>query len=267
MEKEICFWSVGDGECALMLQSLVNSFHEVGMQEDFHVFSDRPIEGATTHLVESFEKLGFFFKFAFLQSHAAKWNYRYFVYLDSDTLFMRKPKPLASLLKDSPMHFFMETSLSKITAHKEWWNCPIDQYAAMMRDCGVTSPEIYTLNSGFFIIKKEAISIACGLAQDFFDYAHRLGYFFPDEPLWNYAMHMLCTSPEKHLLQGGLDIWCTDWKGVFANDLPDGKSWLFSDYMTEETCEVNPAIIHALRSKKLLIEKSINKQAFFPSNL
>lgn len=253
MKNEICFWSVGDGECAWMLQTLVSSFRQVGMKDDFHVFSDRLIEGATTHLVENFDKRGFFFKFAFLQSEVAKWDYRYFVYLDSDTIFVRQPPSLSALLKESPIHFFLETPLSKINAIKKWWNCPIDQYLAMMRDCGVTTPEIYHLNGGFFILKKEAIGIVCGLAQDFFDYAQSHGYFFPDEPLWNYAMHMLCDSPENHLLCHHFDIWASDWKGEFAKKLPDGKPWVFSDYMTEKTYIVNPAIIHVLRSKQLLI--------------
>lgn len=255
MSKEICFWSVGDGECGLMLQTLVDSFRRVGMEEDFHVFSDRFIEGATTHLVESFDKRGFFFKFAFLQSEVAKWDYRYFIYVDSDTVFVRKPKPLAALLRNSPLHFFLETPLSKQESTKEWWNCPLDHYISMMRDCGVTTPEIYSLNGGLFILRKEAIAIACGLAQDFFDYAQSHGYFFPDEPLWNYAMHMLCDSPEKHLLKDHFDVWGSDWKGVFSEQLPDGNPWTFCDYMTQEPHRINPAIVHVLRSKSLLVKK------------
>lgn len=238
-----------------MLQTLVNSFRRVGMTEDFHVFSDRQIEGAITHLVEPFDKRGFLFKFAFLQTEVAKLDYRYFVYLDSDTLFVRKPKALIPLLGNSPLHFFMETPLTQATTRKEWWNCPIGQYVMMMRDCGVSNPEVFCLNSGFFLIKKEAIALACGLAQDFFDYALSHGYFFPDEPLWNYAMHMLCESPEKHLLKDHFDVWCTDWEGVFAHDLPKGTPWTLHDYMNGEAHRVDPAIVHLVKSKALLLER------------
>jgi hypothetical protein len=253
MDKEICFWAVGDGECALMLQTLINSFRQVGMEEDFHVFSDRPVHGAINHPVEAFDKRGFFFKFAFLQSEIVKWNYRYFIYLDADTLFVRKPPPLIPLLGHSPIHFFLETPFTNLGPDKKWWNCPIDQYVMMMRDCGVTTPEIYGLNGGFSILRKEAVGIACGLAQDFFDYSHSHGYIFPDEPLWNYAMHMLCDQPENHLLKDHFDIWASDWKGEFKDHLPNGNPWTFYDYMTEQKTIVNPAIVHALRSKALLI--------------
>lgn len=255
MDKKICFWSIGDGECAFMLQTLVNSFRQVGITEDFHVFSDREIHGATTHLVNSFDKRGFLFKFAFLQSELAQWDYRYFVYLDADTIFIRQPSPLLPLLAGSPIHFFMETPLTKVKKQEKWWNCPIERYLTMMRDCGVTTPEIYSLNAGFFLLKKEVICLACGLAQDFFEYSQRCGYFFPDEPLWNYAMHMLCESPEQHLLIDHFDIWCSDWKGEWASQLPNGTPWTFCDYMTDERYLVNPAIVHALKSKPLLIEK------------
>lgn len=252
MNKEICFWSIGDGECGLMLQTLVNSFRQVGMTEDFHVFSDRQIEGAVTHRVGSFDKRGFLFKFAFLQSEMAKLDYKYFVYLDSDSLFLRKPPPLIPLLGDCPLHFFMETPLSKATTRTEWWNCPIEQYVKMMRDCGVRNEEIFCLNAGFFMIKKEAISLACGLAQDFLEYTLTQGYFFPDEPLWNYAMHMLSDAPENHLLKDHFDVWCTDWEGVFSKELPKGEPWTLQDYMTGVPSVVNPAILHLVKSKALL---------------
>lgn len=250
--QRVCYWSVGDGECALIMQTLVDSFRHIGMKDDFHVFSDRMIDGATTHLVKPFDKRGFFFKFAFLQSKLAHLDYDYFIYLDSDNLFVRKPPNLLDLMQGSPIHFFMEADITAKTLRKEWWNCPLPEYVRMMRECGVTSSEIYSLNSGFFILRKEAIKTACDLAQDFFEYAYARGHFFPDEPLWDYAMHMLCEDPKKHLLSNHWDVWCSDWKGEFAKALPKGQPWTFEDYMTGELHTVNPAIVHALRSKDLL---------------
>lgn len=251
----LCFWSVGDGECAFILQALVDSFRGVGMEGDFHVFSDRKIEGAITHLVAPFDKRGFFFKFAFLQSQLVLMDYDYFIYIDSDCLFVRKPPDLLSLVASSPIHFSLETVIAGDVLQKNWWNCPLSEYVGMMRECGVTSKEIYTLNGGFFILRREAIETACGLAQDFFEYAQARGHIFPDEPLWGYAMHMLCEDPKKHLLSDHWDVWASDWKGEFAKSLPEGKPWTFEDYMTGKQHVVNPAIVHALRSKQLLIAK------------
>jgi hypothetical protein len=253
--EDICFWSVGDGEFAWMLQSLVHSFREVGIREDFHLFSDRKISGAITHFVKSFDKRGYRFKFDFLQQELIQLDYQYFIYLDADTIFVRNPGNLIELMHQSPLHFFLETNCILPTKRKEWWNCPIHKYVQMMRTCGVTTEHIYNLNSGLFILQKKIIPIACDLALDFWRYAYAEGYYFPDEPPWAYAMHMLCDLPEKHLLQDHLNIWCSDWTGEWANSLPNGKSWTFRGYMNDETYQVNPAIVHALRSKPLLVRK------------
>lgn len=252
--NDICFWSVGDGEYAFMLQALVNSFRAVGMEEDFHVFSDRQIDKAITHKVGAFDKRGYFFKLRFLQNQVQQWDYRHYVYIDADTLFIRSPKHLLETLEGLPLHFFFECDCTLPgLIRKDWWGCPLHEYVRMMRDCGVTSDKVYNVNSGLFIIRREAVDTVCALALDFAKYAVQQGYPFPDEPSWAYAMHMLCDDPEKHLISRRWDLWCSDWEGVFAKQLPVGKPWIFKEYMSYEPHTVNPAIVHAIKSKDLLI--------------
>ena len=38
----------------------------------------------------------------------------------------------------------------------------------------------------------------------------------------------------------------------FRDRLPDGRSWQFEDYMSGEKHRVNPAIVHAMRSKEIM---------------
>lgn len=255
MVKEVCYWSVGDGDYAYMLQGLVSSFHAVGMQDDFHVFSDRDVIGAKRHPIGHFDKRGCFFKFKFLQDQVKQWDYQHYIYIDADSLFVRKPKPLLGLLQGSPLHLFCEGDCTRADMKdKHWWGCPLEDYVKLMRDCGVVSDRVYHVNGGFFIIKREAVDLVCDLAYDFARYATRCGILLPDEPAWAYAMHMLCVDPDGHLLSKHTDVWCSDWEGVFAESLPNGQPWLFKDYMTLKPREVNPAIVHAIKSKKLLIE-------------
>lgn len=256
--KDICFWSVGDGDYSAMLQTLVYSFHDMEMEGDFHVFSDRKIHGAITHQAGQFDKRGCFFKFNFLRQEVKNWDYRYFIYLDADTLFLRKPLlPLINLLHGDPLHLFFESDCTvPQLVRQNWWGCPLSEYVRLMHDCGVTSPHIYHINGGFFIVEKHAIDIICELALDFLEYAGRQRYALPDEPAWAYALHMLSHIPEKHLLSRYWDVWCSDWEGVFKEHLPDGKPWIFHDYMSNIPHTINPAIVHAIRSKDLLIKRS-----------
>ncbi|CCB87438.1 putative uncharacterized protein [Parachlamydia acanthamoebae UV-7] len=253
--KKICFWSVGDGEYAIMLQNLVHSFREVGMEEDFIAFSDRPIQGATqTIITPSFDKKFYLFKFSFL-----KWfinqNYDYVVFLDSDNFFVRHTPNLLELMNDTPIHTFFECDLSYPAERKTWWECPLEKYVSMMHDCGITSEKVYNINGGFFIIKREAIQLVCELAQDFWTYAAEQGFLLTDEPPLAYAAQMLCGDIEKHLLKNHFDIWATDWTAQYKDRLPDGHEWIFKDYMRYNTFVINPAIVHALKSKKALISE------------
>jgi hypothetical protein len=44
----------------------------------------------------------------------------------------------------------------------------------------------------------------------------------------------------------------TDWTHQCAGRLPDGNPWRFQDHFAGKEYEVNPAIVHAMRSKDAL---------------
>ena len=250
----VCFWSIGDGKHSYILQALVDSFHAVGMKEDFHVFADRKIEGATTHSVGTFNKKRFLFKFDFLRDRVKELDYDLFIFLDADNYFVRKPPfPLENLMQGASIHAFFENDCTKADPHKLWWRCPVGEFVHLMRECGITDEKVYNVNAGFFIVQREAIDVVCGLALDFWENASRHGYELTEEAPLAYAAQMLCNHPEKHLLRDHFNVWCSDWKGYYTDRMPDGKEWIFPDYMTLEPYTVNPAIIHAIRSKEAMV--------------
>jgi hypothetical protein len=80
--KKFCYWSVADGQHALMMPTCVRSARAAGVTEDFHVWSERAIAGAIAHDAGHFDKHLYQFKFDFLQKQAARLNYDYFVWLE-----------------------------------------------------------------------------------------------------------------------------------------------------------------------------------------
>lgn len=257
--KELCFWSVGDNDFAWMLQGLVASFRKAGMQEDFIAFSDRPIAGARTEIVKEFDKKAHLFKFTFLKK-LLKEDYRAFIFLDADTLFVRRPPDLLPLLKDSPVHAFFECDCTiPGILRQSWWGCPLEKYVELMRDSGVTSEKVYNVNAGLFMVEKNAIETVCSLAEDFWNYSLSCGYAFTEEPPLAYALHMLSQNPEFHLIKNHFDIWASDWTAQFKDKLPEGKPWMFKDWLQGDEFIINPAIVHALKSKDLLIRNGKEK--------
>ena len=253
MSRELCFWSIGDGQHSHMLQTLVNSFRAVGMQEDFHVISDREIAGAITHKVASFDKSCYWFKFTFLQQVIKNLDYDYCVFLDADNYFVRKPPPLLDLMQGSPVHAFLESDCTLPSPRPEWHRCPLPIYVDIMRECGITQEAMYNVNGGLFIVKHSAIDLVCELAEDFWKHSFLRGYVFTDEPPLAYVVQMLCKDSSLHLLRDHTNVWCSDWLGCFEGRVPDGKEWIFKDYMKNEIFTVNPAIVHALKSKEALV--------------
>jgi hypothetical protein len=136
----------------------------------------------------------------------------------------------------------------------DWWDCPNEIFAGLMRAKGVRSRAIYNVNGGLFIVNRDAIETVFNLAFDFWEFGKSRGYVFNDEPLLAYAMQMLCGNPYAHTLRQNSDFWASDWTGCFRDALPDGEAWWFLDYFTEEKIPVNPPIVHAMRSKKALLE-------------
>lgn len=251
--KDLCFWSIGDGKYAAMLQTLVNSFHKVGMHEDFHAVSDRPIDGAITHIVPKINTKDPLYKFACLRDIMRNEEYRYFVFLDADSYFVHKPPDLLPLAKNVDLHVFLEGDCTSSKATRPKWYIPLPDYVKLMRAKGITSEKIYNVNSGFFIVSRDKIDLVYNTVAEFLKFATEQGYKITDEPALAYAMHVLTGVHEERLLRNNLHIWATDWFGVYAHRLPDDKPWTFIDFLTfEPVAEIQPAIIHCIGSKDML---------------
>lgn len=254
MTGRYCYWTVVDGDYAVMAQTMVNSARAVGVFNDFHVWCDRAIDGAICHEAGKLEKWGCLFKLTFLRDAVAKLNYDYFIWLDTDTFFVRHPGNPLRVLQHAPLHIALESNLClPLNRRPDWWGCPNLRFASLMRSKGVRSKAVFNVNGGLFIIHRDAIQTVFGLAYDFWEFCKTQGFTFNDEPLLAYAMQMLCGNPYAHTLRQTAELWASDWTGCFRDRLPDGQAWWFVDYFTEEKIPVHPAIVHAMRSKTALM--------------
>jgi len=252
--RDVCFWSIGDGPYAALLQALVHSYRHVGMEDDFHVISDRQIKEAITHIVPPFSKHCYLFKYIFLTEIMQPLDYRYFVFLDSDNYFVRKLENVLDLVKDIPLHSFLEGGVtSPLNKRESWQFCTPSQFVNLMHNKGLKNEKVYNANGGFFIVEKNAIKKMCDLLFDFWLYGLSQGRVFSDEPCLSYATQMLSGVQEKSLYNNNLHIWAVDWKGVFENQIPYDRTWINYDFYTNEPHTARPAIVHAVKSKDALI--------------
>lgn len=260
MKDRYCYWSVVDGDYARMMQSVVDSARRVGVFKDFHIWTDRPIEGATCHPYRTLDKTLYLFKLHFLRDEVRRLDYDYFVWLDADTYFVRPPGDLLRLMQGSPVHASLESdACDPANVRPDWWGCSLKNYATLMRFLGVRSQAIFNVNAGFWIVHRDVIDTFCTLALEFWELSKAAGYEFTEEPPLAYATHMLCGNPHLHTLRHTAAVWASDWTGCYTDALPDGREWEFVDYFSERRFMVNPAIVHAMRSKGALIAQAVKR--------
>jgi hypothetical protein len=241
-----------------MVQSLVNSFKRVGMEEDFITFTEKPITNCINYQLDNSINLDQlqFFKFEYLKNKIQKLNYDIFVFIDADHFFVRKPEiKIEDILLDSPWHSFLESSINTFkTKRGDWWGIPNQYFTNFMRTNGVMSTEIRNTNGGFWICQKEFIDQAHYLAYKFHNYLRSNNFIVPEEVSIAYLSHIISPQLKDRYLENYTNYWASDWTEIFKDVLPIDKEWEYTSYMTFERIKVKPAIVHAMRSKKALIQ-------------
>ncbi len=91
MKPSYCYWSVADGDYGALMERCVRSAREAGVFKEFHVLTDRPLEGCECYDAYQIEKENGLFKLHYLKAGMSRLNFDYFVWIDADTLFARNP--------------------------------------------------------------------------------------------------------------------------------------------------------------------------------
>ncbi|QDV25413.1 hypothetical protein [Aureliella helgolandensis] len=255
-QPRFCYWSVADGFYSHLMSACIASARATGVTQDFHVWTDKPIPGATCHPCGKYEHKNYLFKFDFLLK-AVELPYDYFIFLDADNYFVRHPGDILRLVREAPVHVLLESDCTHPTnTRPDWWGCPLQEYARLMRLQGVQSRSIFNTNAGFWIVHRDVARRAVELGLEFWHAAHTAGYSFTEEAPLAYVGHMLMGNPYTHTLEENVDAWASDWTGVFADRLPSDREWMFTDYLAGHQTRVRPAIVHCMRSKQAMYEQT-----------
>ena len=125
-------WSVAWGDYSYMLQSLVKSIRDVGIDHDILVYSDKPIVGCKR--LEMMKDIHLdqtqYWKFEYLKQ-VARLDYDIFVFIDSDHYFVSKPRiDFSEIIGSDLWHSFLESPInSQETTRSDWWNIKNEEMA------------------------------------------------------------------------------------------------------------------------------------------
>lgn len=267
-------WSVAWGDYRYMLQSLMKSVRDVGISHDILTFSDEPLYGVKSCEMDPAIQRDFkqYWKFKYL-SKISRLDYDLFVFIDSDHFFVRKPeKDFYEIVGSDPWHSFLESPInSERTRRGDWWGVPNQSMANLYRDFGVTQRTVYSTNGGFWICRRGFANHAASVASIFNEFQKGRGLDLPEEVFVAILSHLFSMDYSDRFHSKYMDLWASEWTGVLADRVPDGEPWQFQEYMTHSKSMVNPAIVHAMRSKKALVargsevfEKTKGDRKFIP---
>ncbi|WP_010588021.1 hypothetical protein [Schlesneria paludicola] len=239
------------GQDNAIIATMLRSMREAGVKEDLHVFSPEPVAGAIHHKIkQGYPWKHHMAKLEFLAELTGS-SYDYCVWLDSDNYFTRDPGDLKPLIRENPLWVQMESdATSPKVRQKDWYSLSYPQLVALFREEGVKSPAVWNSNGGFWIVRTSEIVRVVSKAFELYERFHAKGWKnAPDEMVLACIGAMWVDDPYLNTNERTCDIWACDWIGRYRDRIPDGRPWLYEDWLNGSTRTINPAIVHAMRSK------------------
>ena len=273
-----CYWSVATGPHAALMERCVASARAAGVFKEFHVMTDRPIQGAESYEAYEVELTDKLFKLVYLKAAINKLNFDYYVWLDADTEFRRNPRNLLACLSRSPIHAPLEVNLSGLIAqadggrsrdagacadesgagefidldapHPRLYGLSVRDYAELFSAAGVSNP-VYWSRNAFWIVRRSAIERVCELALHFRAFAKERGITVDATAGLSYAMQMLCANPARHERTARPDLWA-DQTDEFSGDRMGARPSPARESATVNRESAGPAILHLSRAGRPL---------------
>lgn len=243
MRSKFCYWSVATGNYGARMEHCVRSARQAGVFKEFHVLTDRPLEGCECYEAYACDQAHGLFKLHYLKVGMDRLNFDYFVWLDADTVFARNPVDVLAPLGRSPIHLPLEVNLAPVAEDAEWKGTRVGALRALMVQEGVVN-EPWLGGSAFWIVHHDAIEGVYDLALGFWHQAKAAGWRVDVSAALSYALQMLCADPERHRLEQHPGLWASDHADAARTAAPNGEPWTWQHPLDPKPLRVQPAIVH-----------------------
>jgi len=250
MIAKYCYWSVATGAYGPMMEQCVRSARAAGVFQQFHVLTDRPLEGCECYDAFECDKADGLFKLHYLKVGMSRLSFDYFIWLDADTVFVKRPIDVLGSLGKSPLHIPLEVNLSALGADAVWKGVSIFALRDLFREQGVMN-QVYLSGSAFWIVHHDAIDLVYDLAFKFWHQAKEAGLLADVSMALSYAAQILCGDPAGHLLRNAPALWAGKDAENYHEHVSDGSSWRWRHPLAAEPLEVRPAIVHLARQSNV----------------
>ncbi len=200
-----CYWSIATPAYRDYMQACVDSARACGIFKDFHVLTNRPLQGCESYDLMEFQRQEGLFPVFYLQLAMSKLNYDYFVWVDADTRFRRAPVGLLETVRHSPIHAPLLRRLCETGSgsdETERARC----LRLRLRERGV-SDALYACGTAFWVVHREAIGTVYEEVQGYWQKTRGAEGGVDFGEAFGFAVQMLCGNPARHVVEAWPGLW------------------------------------------------------------
>ncbi len=199
--SEFCYWTVGLGQDAEPLARCVRTARSVGVKEEFHVFTDAPIEGAFCHSAPEVEAPADRRLLVYLLVGGEQLAAKYLIWIAPTSKFRSNPSDPLKVLEGAPFHMPLGNIISPDRASLEE-----QRIHEIYKRGGLFNPP-RSVKYGFWCIKRSAITRVCELAGHVIGLAREQNQEISATDALGFACQMLCGNPKLHRVEMHQDVW------------------------------------------------------------
>lgn len=239
-----CYWTVATGEYAPLMEDCVRSARRAGVFKEFHVLTDRMLDGCECYEAPSFDPTGGVFKLHFMKAAISRLNYDWFLWIDADSTFMRDPQQVVEAARISPLHAPLELAIPSADRESEWKGSSLDRWAQVYSMEGLAETP-HLASSAFWLVHHDAIDVVFDLGMKFWNRARAQGLLPDAGASLAYVTQMLGANADAHRLHCRPDLWA-EHKSNGYSEPPEApvESWVWQHECGGPLVQVRPAIVH-----------------------
>jgi len=206
-----------------MMENCIRTARAAGVFKEFHLLTDRPLEGCECYDAFQLDKSHGLFKLHYLKAGMSRLTFDYFVWLDADTVFQGNPAGLLSVMGKSPLHVPLELDLSRLAEDDVWKGVSLTSLRDLCVKEGVAN-RVYLSRSAFWVVHHDAIDMVYELAMGFWHRGKEAGLVLNVAAALGYAMQLLCADPEAHLTKAHPEVWASRQR-ILGERAPEEANW------------------------------------------
>ena len=242
MRQKYCYWSVCTGADAAEMERAVQLARAAGVFKEFHVLTDRSIEGCHCYDAFKCDRTDGLFKLHYLKVGMSRLCFDYFVWIDPDAIFLSNPTNLLECLDRSPIHVPLETRVTELHSDISLAGMQSHRLRDLLKSNGVLDP-VYMSGSAFWVVHRHAIDCVYDLGISLWRQGRDRGLRVTVDTALSYATQMLCADPDAHSLRKRPDLWAPSGNISFPT-AGETTEWTLQSRFGGSSFRVAPAITH-----------------------